>query len=287
MLRRVVIEYAQHSQPDLLPWIDEHVRFPSTMVDRIAPATTAEDRTQLTDALGFTDEAMVCCEPFTQWVIEDWFCGPRPAWERAGALLVDDVAPFENAKLRLLNGPHSASAYLGVLNGYDYIHQVMEDPILSGFVRKLVDQEILPEITAIPGFDLLTYVEQIFERFANSGVAYATRQVATDGSLKLPQRLVPVLAQRLAAGQSIDRLALVIAAWINHLQDPAPDPQAELLQRLYQSISQPAALVEAICEQTQIFDELHEFRSVFQSAVVKALNSIRSIGLTAALQQAA
>ncbi len=286
VLRRVVIEYAQRTQPDLLQWIEEHVSFPSTMVDRIVPATTAEDRAQLIDALGFADEAMVCCEPFSQWVIEDRFCGPRPAWERAGALLVDDVAPFENAKLRLLNGPHSASAYLGVLSGYDYIHQVMDNPTLSDFVGKLVDQEILPEIATIPGFDLSTYVERVFERFANSGVAYATRQVATDGSQKLPQRLVPVLAERLAAGRSIDRLALVIAAWINHLQDPAPDPLGELLQRLYQSISQPEALVEAICEQTPIFDALHDVRGEFQSAVATALGSIHSIGLAAALQQA-
>ncbi len=276
LLARVIHDFISQYDLNLQDWVEAHVTFPCSMVDRIVPHTTDADRQALSNELGFADQAMTVCEPFKQWVIEDRFAGPRPAWESAGALFVDDVAPFEQAKLRLLNGTHSASAYLGLLSGYEFIHQVMEDEKLEGFLRDLVREEVQPMVDAPPGLDLDTYTQLIFDRFANSAVAYGTLQVATDGSQKLPQRLVPVVAKRLSEGLTSPKIATVFAAWLEHLKQPAPDPQGELLKKLAAEHHEPHSLVAAIAEHTQIFDELGEAGSSFFAEVAEALIAIRA-----------
>ena len=287
VLSNVVTEFAARYNSDLENWISVNVRFPNTMVDRIVPATSDGDRTRIVEELGFSDEATVLCEPFRQWVIEDNFAGLRPLWEKAGALLVKDVSLYEQAKLRLLNGPHSACAYLGRLQGYNYIHEVMQNPGLRAFVSRLVSEEILPTVTTLPDLDLNTYTDSIFRRFANSSVAYGTHQVGADGSQKLPQRLLPVAKERLAAGQTIDRLALVFAAWIEHLQDPAPDPLADRLQALYRKHEDADRLVDAIYQATPIFASVEGYAAVFTRAVSSALRLLRRRGLQAALAETA
>ncbi len=285
VLQQVVSQFADLAHPDLTAWLDASTAFPNTMVDRIVPAATARDRQAFSTAAGYVDEGMVSCEPFKQWVIEDRFAGPRPPWETAGAELVADVVPHETAKLRLLNGPHSACAYLGILSGYQYVADVMQDADLKLFLTGLVNREILPTVTPPAAADLRVYADRIFDRFANPAVEYKTRQVGTDGSQKLPQRLVPVVRERLDNRLPISHLSLVFAAWLEHLRDPAPDPLAELLQRLAASHEEPLSLIHAINRETRVLEELQPVFEPFALAVATALTTIRRSGLKAALAQ--
>jgi fructuronate reductase len=188
------------------------------MVDRIVPATAHAHRVEAARLLGLTDEGLVVCEPFTQWVVEDSFAGPRPAWEAAGALLTADVAPYERAKLRILNASHSTLAYLGALRGYATIAQAVADPDLAAAVRALVDDDVLPTLAAPEGMDLERYRDDVLDRFANPSTGHTTVQVAMDGSQKLPQRLLGTVRDRLAAGAVPVAAAGTIAAWIAYVR---------------------------------------------------------------------
>ncbi|MGY4645187.1 mannitol dehydrogenase family protein [Cellulomonas sp. URHB0016] len=202
----------------LRAWVSENVRFPSTMVDRIVPATAPAHRAEAERLLGLVDEALVVGEPFSQWVIEDAFAGPRPAWEVAGALLTADVAPYERAKLRILNASHSTLAYLGALRGYATIAQAAADPDLDAAVRALVDDDVLPTLAAPEGMDLERYRDDVLDRFANPHTGHTTVQVAMDGSQKVPQRLLGTVTDRLAAGAVPVAAAGAIAAWIAYVR---------------------------------------------------------------------
>ncbi len=212
----IVGAYAQAADPALAEWIGVHVTFPSTMVDRIVPATTDDDIAEASRLLGVADAAPVVAEPYASWVIEDRFAGARPRWEEAGAQLVADVAPFETMKLRLLNGSHSTLAYLGFLAGYDFIWQASADPQLATLIERLMTDEVLPTLSVPPGVDLGAYAAQIRARFGNPALPHRTRQIAMDGSQKLPQRLLATVRERLASGASIAHLALAIAGWIRY-----------------------------------------------------------------------
>ncbi|AEE47408.1 mannitol dehydrogenase family protein [Cellulomonas fimi] len=205
-----------HAQ-SLAQWVRASVAFPSTMVDRIVPATTDAHRTEATALLGLRDEGLVVGEPFTQWVVEDTFAGPRPAWERAGATLTADVAPFERAKLRVLNASHSTLAYLGALRGYATIAEAVADPELEAIVRALVDEDVLPTLEAPEGLDLVRYRDDVLDRFANPNTGHTTVQVAMDGSAKLPQRLLGTVRDRLAAGAVPTAAAATLAAWMSYV----------------------------------------------------------------------
>ena len=184
----------------LREWVDGSVRFPGTMVDRIVPATTDAHRAEAQSLLGLSDAGLVIGEPFTQWVIQDTFAGPRPAWERVGATLTDDVAPYERAKLRVLNASHSTLAYLGALRGHATIAQAVADPALEATARALVDEDVLPTLVAPDGLDLAQYRDDVLSRFANPNTGHTTVQVAMDGSQKLPQRLLGTVRDRLDSG---------------------------------------------------------------------------------------
>ena len=186
------------------------------MVDRIVPATTEDDIAEAARLLGVADAAPVVAEPYTSWVIEDRFAAARPRWEDAGAQIVADVAPFETMKLRLLNGSHSTLAYLGFLAGHDFIWQAASDPQLAALIERLMTDEVMPTLHAPPGVDLGAYAAQIRARFRNPALPHRTRQIAMDGSQKLPQRLLATVRERLASGASIDHLALAIAGWIRY-----------------------------------------------------------------------
>ncbi len=241
-LKQIILDYASLIDEQLAQWIDQQVPFPNTMVDRIVPATQEEDIQQLQQTYGYNDLGMVKTERFTQWVIEDNFASGRPNWEAVGAMLVDDVEPFELAKLRLLNGTHSSLAYLGFLAGYEYVHQVVADKDFLKFLRQLMLEEIAPTLQAPAGMDLTAYADSLLERFANPGLNHKTYQIAMDGSQKLPQRLLGTLRDRLAAEQSIDYLSLAIAGWMRYVMAfdekgddiPVQDPMAEVLKTVEQ-----------------------------------------------------
>ncbi|WP_416464351.1 mannitol dehydrogenase family protein [Sphingomonas sp. VDB2] len=211
-LRNAVLELARRHDAGLADWIAEHGAFPETMVDRIVPATTPEDIAMQTERLGVEDRAMVKTEPFLQWVIEDRFCNLRPDFG-AGVQLTAAVAPWEEAKLRLLNGAHSGIAYLGGLAGIDHVHEVLALPEARHFVERLWDEA---ETTLSPPaeLDVAAYRRELMARFDNPTLRHRTRQIAMDGSQKLPQRLLAPIAARLKAGQGIDALSLAVAAWI-------------------------------------------------------------------------
>jgi fructuronate reductase len=217
-IRAGVVAMARHVDPALAGWIEAEGAFPQTMIDRIVPATIADDITRLTARLGVEDQGMVKAEPFTQWVIEDRFAGERPDFAALGVQLTDAVEPWEDAKLRLLNGAHSAVAYLGALSGHEHVHEAVAVPAFRAYVEALWD-EAQTTLNPPPGLDIPAYRDALMARFSNAALMHRTRQIAMDGSQKLPQRLLAGAAERLAAGpdskgMGIDAIALGVAAWM-------------------------------------------------------------------------
>jgi fructuronate reductase len=217
MVHKVLTRFAELRDPALGRYLEAELACPSSMVDRITPATTAEDRAAVARALGVRDAWPVITEPFTQWVIEDRFPGGRPPWESAGAELVADVEPYELMKLRLLNGPHSTLAYLGYLAGFETVSEVMGDKDFAAFVRDLMEEEIAPTLAVPAGVDVASYTAALRERFRNPALKHRTWQIAMDGSQKLPQRLLGTIRDRLRSGRPVDRLALGVAGWMRYV----------------------------------------------------------------------
>jgi fructuronate reductase len=245
---QVVRDAVLASADGLRDWIDANVAFPGSMVDRLVPAPRPEDLDEVAAALGVRDRAAVATEPFRQWVIEDRFAAERPAWEKAGALIVPDVAPYELMKLRLLNGSHSLIAYLGMLHGCETIAETVARDDVARAVRALMDEDVTPTLPVPEGFDVEAYKRQLLRRFANPALRHQTAKVASDGSLKLPLRLVTVLRERLAAGATPSYAALAIAAWMRWVS-VAPeldDPIAAELKSAAATARDPASLVAAL-----------------------------------------
>jgi mannitol-1-phosphate/altronate dehydrogenase len=223
----------------------DHVTFPCTVVDRITPAATEADREAAARLTGFEDRAAVVTEPFRQWVIEDRFAGARPAWEQVGAQLVADSAPYEQLKLRVLNGSHSMLTYLGLLAGARTVDEAVRDDAIAGAVRGLVNEDVAP--TLPPELDLPGYVAALDERFGNPRLGHRLAQIAIDGSQKLPARLLPVARERLAAGAEPRWVALAIAAWVLHLRgDAVHDDGADGLREALARVTTPRDSVDAV-----------------------------------------
>nr|WP_202885600.1 mannitol dehydrogenase family protein [Kribbella sandramycini] len=252
-LRRLVAEYfdARGKTPDVFA----ASRFPASMVDRIVPATTEDDRAEAARLLGVRDEAVVVAEPFLQWIIEDEFAGDRPAWERGGAVLTADVAPWEQAKLRILNATHSMLAYLGALRGYETIAEAVRDDELAALAHTLITEDVIPTLTPPDGLDLTAYGATVLERFANPALKHRTTQVAMDGSVKLPVRLLGTLQDRLTAGAEPTTLTLAVAAWMVyvHTTPALDDPQAPALKSALANATTPTAVVDALLALPTIF----------------------------------
>ncbi|WP_353641148.1 mannitol dehydrogenase family protein [Mesorhizobium sp. WSM2239] len=212
-LRRLLIQFAELRGAGLARFVRDEVAFPSSMVDRIVPATTDADRDRVAVELGAADAWPVMTEPFCQWVVEDDFPAGRPAWEKFGVTMVCDVTPFEDMKLRLLNGSHSAIAYLGLLSGHETVAAAFADPAIRKFVDGLW-AEAIPTLPEGGGLDPQAYTGELSVRFANTALAHRTAQIANDGSQKLPQRIVASALERAAAGAPADHLMLAVAAWI-------------------------------------------------------------------------
>ena len=232
VLRRLMRDYLAAYHPDLSAWFDGTCTCPATMIDRIVPATTDADRAAIKAGLGVRDEGAVVTEAFSQWVIEDDFAGPRPRWEEVGAELVADVAPYETAKLRMLNGAHSALAYLGLGRGHEYVHQAIADRDIRPVIERLMRDEAAPTIDTAPGQDLGAYADALVERFANPALHHRLIQIAMDGSQKIPQRWLETLAWHQDRGQRCPSLESAITAWIAFLRSnhPIDDPLADKLR---------------------------------------------------------
>ena len=212
-LRGAVVALAQLQDPSLARWIEDEVRFPCTMVDSICPATTDALRTSVSAALGVHDAWPVQREAFVQWVMEDMTRPGDPDWASVGVTLTSDVAAFERAKLRILNGAHSTLAYLGLRAGCATVAQAMARPDLVAFVRRMLCDEVLPTLRPTPGLDVHAYVEQVLQRFRNPAIEHRLAQIAWDGSQKLRFRILGTVRDALAAGRSVDQLCVPLAAW--------------------------------------------------------------------------
>jgi fructuronate reductase len=234
-LRRLVSDYLTLHDPDLLAWVSATCTFPSSMVDRIVPATTQLDRDSAAKALGMNDAALVGTEPFSQWIIEDDFAGPRPAWEKMGATIVADVAPFEMAKLRMLNGAHSALAYIGLRAGHTFVHEAVGDPKIRPIIEQLMRVEAAATIETAPGQDLDTYASALLARFDNKALKHRLSQIAMDGSQKIPQRWLETLAWHRPKGLACPAIEAGLTAWFHHIKGqngPVDDPRSAQLADL-------------------------------------------------------
>jgi fructuronate reductase len=228
------------------------------------PATTHADRQRAAAALGVEDAGVVVTEPFRQWVIEDGFAAHRPAWEHAGAVFAQDVAPYEQVKLRMLNGAHSTLAYLGALAGCPSIADAVADDGFGGLVDRMLVEEVMPTLDAPAGVDLRAYAHQVLGRFANPALRHRTEQVAMDGSQKLPQRLLATIRACRDAGVEPRCTAFAVAAWMrwvwtDHTDDGVPreldDPLAPALRAAVRGCTSADQVVGRLLAVTEIFGE--------------------------------
>ncbi|KER83123.1 mannitol dehydrogenase family protein [Xanthomonas arboricola] len=247
LLRRAVLLLAQQTDPALAAWIDRHVTFPRSMVDSITPATDDALRVNVHAQTGLHDAWPIQRERYSQWVIEDRFCNGRPAFESAGVILSDDIAGYARAKLRLLNGPHSALAYLGSLLDLETVADAMRHTQLATFVEALMREDIAPTLQPMPGFDPQHYIDAILARFRNPAIRHLLAQIAWDGSQKIPVRLLGVISDALDAGRRVDRLCIPVAAWLQFVRRRAAngmalvDPLSEVLSDIAHSTTGDAS----------------------------------------------
>lgn len=240
MLEAILAPAAAAVDPSLVPWIGDHVAFVSTMVDRITPRTTADDRAALRAASGVDDPALVVAEPYAEWVLSGDFPAGRPRWESAGARFVEDIEPHESRKLRLLNGAHSLMAYLGALRGHLTVSEAIDDPIVRGRVEAWWD--LAAPYVALPAAEIERYRAVLLERFANPRIAHLLAQIAADGSQKLPIRFESVLRGELDGGRLPDVICEVLGAWLVYLRRGAVvDVAAEQVRPLAAGTLETAA----------------------------------------------
>ena len=290
--RNVVTAYARAVDAQLAAWIEAHVTFPSTMVDRIVPAVTPQTLDKIAELTGVRDPAGVACEPFRQWVIEDNFVAGRPAWEKAGAQLVRDVVPFEEMKLRMLNGSHSFLAYLGYLAGYAHINDCMGDDHYRRAARLLMLNEQAPTLS-VQGVDLARYADLLIERYSNPALRHRTWQIAMDGSQKLPQRWLDSIRWHRANGSRHDLLTLGVAGWMRYVSgvDDAGnaidvcDPLLATIQQAVRTSENGEARVKALLGLTAIFGDDLAAAPEFVADVTAAFTRLSSQGARATVAQ--
>lgn len=232
-----LLQFLERTDPATARWFAAECTSPASMVDRIVPATTGAQISELEQRYGFRDEAAVFTETFSQWVIEDRFAGPRPRWELGGAQFVADVKPYEQAKLRMLNGAHSALAYIGLRSRYTFVHEAVADQRIGQLVRTLMLDEAAPTLPHTPGLDPGDYVNRLIARFSNASLAHRLDQIAMDGSQKIQQRWLPTLAFHQRQGRHCPALLEALAAWIVHIRPGArdvSDPMVKTFSDLWQ-----------------------------------------------------
>ena len=266
---------ARRRDPALADWIEEHVAFPGSMVDRITPATTERDVRELAERFGVADRWPVVCEDYVQWVLEDRFTLGRPPFEEAGVQLVDDVASYELMKLRLLNAGHQVVAHLGRLAGYRYVHEVCQDQQFVELLEAYLQREAVPTLRPVPGVDVATYCHDVVRRFANPEIADTVARIRTDGSDRIPKFLLPVVRDNLRAGRDIGIAALTVAAWADSCAtaDDVTDRNREQLVAAARSGDELAFL-----GQDGVFGELGQDPR-FRAAYTSALHALRSEGV--------
>jgi len=284
---RSLSAFAELRDPELGAWVREQVAFPNSMVDRITPVTTDDDRRELAEQFGVVDRWPVVCEPFVQWVLEAT-PDERPPLEAAGVQLVRDVAPYELMKLRLLNASHQAVAYLGYLAGYRYVHEACGDPLFARFLRAYMDDEATPTLEPVPGIDLDDYKSVLIARFSSPHIRDTLARNATDTSDRIPKFLLPVLRRNLERGGPVRLSAAVIAGWARYAEgvDEQGDP-IEVIDPLRDALTAAAGAQGsdplAFLRNRDLFgDRVDDER--FTAAYLAALESLHRVGARATVQ---
>jgi mannitol 2-dehydrogenase len=216
--RRSFVAFATLRDPELGKWIETTVEFPNSMVDRITPVTTDDDREEVRKRYGVDDGWPVVCEPFTQWALEDAFTAGRPPFEDAGVQVVADVEPYELMKLRLLNASHQALCYFGYLAGYRLVHDVAQDPLFAAFLLAYMNREATPTLAPVPGIDLDEYKHQLIDRFSNAQVKDTVARLCAESSDRIPKWVLPVIRHNLEHGGEILRATAVVASWARYAE---------------------------------------------------------------------
>lgn len=278
------VSFARLKDPELAAWIDANIPFPNSMVDRITPVTTPEDIARIADEFGIEDAWPVVAETFEQWVLEDRFVSGRPPYEDAGVTIVDDAEPYERVKLRLLNSTHQALAYLGMLAGYTYTHEVMQDPEFEAFLRRYMDDEVSPTLSGAP-MDLAEYTDTLVLRFSNPAVLDTLARLGSNPSAGIPQLVLPIVRDNLAAGRDIALGAAVVASWARYAEGVDEQGGSIALPD-----AEPAALAEvartqridllAFLRNRELFGDLVD-DAVFTAAYVHALDVLHTRGARA------
>ena len=280
-LGRAVVALSRSRDADLAKWIEDAAAFPRTMVDCIVPASDAELEQRVAAAIGVADAWPVQREAFSQWVVENRFCGATPDWASLGVQVTDDVASYERAKLRLLNGAHSTLAYVGSLKGCATVADAMRDDELAGFVERLMREDIAPNLRLPANFGLDTYVRDILKRFRNPSMRHQLAQIAWDGSQKLPFRILATIRDALAADRDVDRLCIPIAAWF-HFVRRAQRARRALVDPLAETLLATAAECDGTAEldvprflgMTQVFAEDLPRNATFVAALMRAYSTV-------------
>lgn len=289
VLKEMLLAFLSLRDPSLATWLSERGAFPNSMVDRITPSTTDEHRALVRRKFGIDDAWPVMCEPFVQWVIEDTFTLGRPAWEQVGAQIVPDVLPYEKMKLRLLNASHQALCYIGMLLGYEFAHQTMEDRNIRKLVRTMMDVEVTPLIGVVPGIDIEAYKDTLIERFANPAIRDQLLRIGTEGSARIPKFVLPTVLEQVERRGPVTASAFTVAAWFRYLagKDDAGrelgiiDPMKEKLTSLAKKGGQDAGALLSIRE---IFGDMLP-GSYFGHEVKRALASFYEKGAAATLEE--
>ena len=286
--RRAFTAFARLRDPELGAWVEREVPFPNSMVDRITPVTTDEDRAQVRERFGIDDRWPVVCEPFTQWVLEDAFSLGRPPYEEAGVQVVGDVEPYELMKLRLLNAGHQALGYFGYLAGYRLVHDAAQDPLFRAFLRGYWDGEATPTLPPVPGVDLDDYTRTLIERFSNSEVRDTIARLCAESSDRIPKWLLPVVRRQLETGGPIEHAAAVVASWARYAEgvDEQGEP-IDVVDRLADSLMAAARRQredpDAFIANRRLFGDLADDER-FVGAYRSALASLHERGARATLE---
>ena len=299
--RRLVREFASRlpgkEAAETLDWIDARVTFPSSMVDRIVPATTEHYRRLVAGSCGYSDRIPVPAEPFTMWIVEDDFIAGRPAWEAGGAVFSEEVARYEQLKVRLLNGTHSLIAYLGALSGAATIPDSVAHPFIEHAARSVLRGEYLPSVSVPADVDVDAYEEQLFSRWRNTALGHRSSQVGSDGSVKLRQRIPVPALQMLDAGRMPHLLALTTAAYLTCVAplagfDPGQhaaamdDPARTLLAGLAARSSSGRELAERVLAKHHLLGEELAARADFIERTGELIDTLHAHGPLAAVAEA-
>ena len=278
VLKKAILDLANARDPELAQWIETNTTFPCTMVDRIVPAATAETLTEIQDVLGgMFDPCGIACEPFIQWVIEDNFVTARPNWNVVGAEFVDNVVPYEEMKLRMLNGSHSFLAYLGYLAGYEHINDCMNDEAYKQATLSLMLQQQAPTLNVPPQVNLQQYAEKLIERFSNPSLKHRTWQIAMDGTQKLPQRLLDSIRWHITHNSDFSLLALGVAGWMRYVGGiddhkqiiDVRDPMVDELKKLVTASDDGIERVKALLTLNAVFGTDLPNNSLFKDKVTQ------------------